>query len=64
MLSVCADCHDAENALVRIEIWSCNPHLLGDDRMVDPLSLYLSLRNSSDERVQQQLEQLIEEIKW
>jgi len=28
------------------------------------LSLYLSLRNSSDERVQQQLEQLIEEIKW
>jgi hypothetical protein len=32
--------------------------------MVDPLSLYLSFSNSSDERVQQQLEQLIEEIKW
>jgi DNA-binding MarR family transcriptional regulator len=61
---VCASCHDAENAAAKIEIWSYNPHLLGDDRMVDPLSLYLSLRNSSDERVQQQLEQLIGEIKW
>jgi DNA-binding MarR family transcriptional regulator len=61
---VCAGCHDAENAAVKIEIWSYNPHLLGDDRLVDPLSLYLSLRNSSDERVQQQLEQLIEDIKW
>jgi hypothetical protein len=61
---VCAGCHDAENATAKIEVWSYNPHLLGDDRMVDPLSLYLSLRNSSDERVQQQLEQLIGEIKW
>jgi hypothetical protein len=61
---VCAGCHDAENATARIEVWSYNPHLLGDDRMVDPLSLYLSLRNSSDERVQQQLEQLMREIKW
>jgi DNA-binding MarR family transcriptional regulator len=59
-----ADCHDADNATAKIEVWSYNPHLLGDDRMVDPLSLYLSLRNLSDERVQQQLEQLIEEIKW
>ena len=33
-------------------------------QMVDAMTLYLSLRNSSDERVQQQLEQLIEEIKW
>jgi hypothetical protein len=61
---VCAGCHDAENATAKIEVWSYNPHLLGDGRMVDPLSLYLSLRNSSDERVQQQLEQLIEEVKW
>ena len=60
----CAGCHNAENATARIEIWSYNPYLLGDHRMVDPLSLYLSLSNSSDERVQQQLEQLIEEVKW
>jgi DNA-binding MarR family transcriptional regulator len=61
---VCAGCHDAENATAKIEVWSYNPHLLGDDRMVDPLSLYLSLRKLSDERVQQQLEQLMREIKW
>ena len=57
-------CRDAENATVRIEVWSYNPHQLGDDQMVDPLSLYLSLRYSADERVQQQLEQLIKGIKW
>jgi DNA-binding MarR family transcriptional regulator len=61
---VCAGCRDAENATARIEVWSYNPNLFGDDRMVDPLSLYLSLRDSADERVQQQLEQLIEEVKW
>jgi hypothetical protein len=32
--------------------------------MVDPLSLYLSLRDSQDERIQLQLEQLIAEVKW
>ncbi len=61
---VCAGCRDAETANVRIEVWSYNPRLLGDDQMVDPLSLYLSLRGSGDERVQQQLERIIEEVKW
>jgi hypothetical protein len=57
-------CRDAENATARIEIWFYDPLLLGDSRMVDPLSLYLSLRNSADERVQQQLERLFEEVRW
>ncbi len=57
-------CPDAERATARIEVWSYDPHLLGDGRMVDPLSLYLSLQASRDERVQQQLPQLIEEVKW
>jgi len=55
----CVDSRDAENATARMEIWSYNPHLLSKDPIVDPLSLYLSLRDSADERVQQQLEQLI-----
>jgi DNA-binding MarR family transcriptional regulator len=59
-----ADCHDAENATSRIEVWSYDPNLLGDGQMVDPLSLYLSLRDSGDERVQQQLGELIEGVKW
>ncbi len=61
---VCVGCRDAEHATASLEIWSYPPQLLGDDTMVDPLSLYLSLRTSGDERVQQQLEQLILEVKW
>jgi hypothetical protein len=61
---VCAGCQDAETATAKIEVWSYNPRLLGDNQVVDRLSLYLSLRNSADERVQQQLEQLITEVPW
>lgn len=57
-------CPDEEQANVKIEVWSYEPKLLGDDHVVDSLSLYLSLRYSGDERVQQQLEKLIEEISW
>jgi DNA-binding MarR family transcriptional regulator len=57
-------CPDAEQASARIEVWSYEPKYLGDNESVDPLSLYLSLRYSGDERVQQQLERLIEEVTW
>lgn len=57
-------CHDEEHATARIEVWSYEPKLLGDKESVDPLSLYLSLRYSADERVQQQLELLMQEVKW
>lgn len=57
-------CPDAEHARARIEIWSYPPDLLSDGPLVDPLSLFLTLRDSSDERVQQQLKELIQEVKW
>ena len=57
-------CHDAETAQARLEAWSYDPRLPGDNLMVDPLSLYLSLQHMAEERVQQQLEQLIAEVKW
>jgi len=57
-------CPDADHARMKIEIWSYSPDLLSESPVVDPLSLYLSLRNSEDERVQQQLETLIAGIKW
>jgi len=57
-------CPDAERAKARMEIWAYPPDLLTEGSMVDPLSLYLSLRTSTDDRVQQQLEDLIKEIKW
>jgi hypothetical protein len=57
-------CPDSEEAMTKIESWSYEPKILGDNKAVDPLSLYLSLRETRDERVQQQLEGLLEEIKW
>lgn len=61
---VCTGCRDAERATARIEVWSYPPERLGDHEQVDPLSLYLSLRDSPDERIQQQLEHLIAEVEW
>lgn len=57
-------CREPEDADLRLEAWSYNPLLLGGNEMVDSLSLYLSLRDSADERVQQQFEHLIAEVHW
>lgn len=57
-------CRDSDEATAKMEVWSYEPKLLGDNEAVDPLSLYLSLRYDPDERVQQQLEQLIEGVQW
>jgi len=62
----CVGLRDPETATAMIEVWSYDPQLLGDNASptVDVLSLYLSMRNTADERVQQQLDRLIEEVKW
>ena len=57
-------CRGPEEANLRLESWSYNPLLFGDTTMVDPLSLFLSLRDFPDERVQQQLETLIDQMPW
>jgi DNA-binding MarR family transcriptional regulator len=44
---------------VEIEVWSYDPRVLSDGPTVDLLSLYLSLRDDVDERVQSALEQLL-----
>jgi DNA-binding MarR family transcriptional regulator len=47
-----------------IEVWRYNPDLLSDNGFVDKLSLHLIFKNDSDERVQTELEQMINEIQW
>jgi hypothetical protein len=49
-----------EEANVAIEEWSYDPGLLSDGPCVDPLSLLLSLRADSDDRVQQQLQTMLD----
>lgn len=51
----------AEEADVQLELWSYNPKLFEENGFVDPFSLYLSLRDSQDERIETALEKLIEE---
>ena len=57
-------CPGPEDADLKMEVWAYNGQLFADNGFVDPLSLYLSLRNYPDERVQQQLERLINEYPW
>lgn len=52
-----------------VEVWKYNPEklaeaLAGKMPVVDPLSLYLSLEESTDERIELALEQLIKKALW
>jgi biotin operon repressor len=52
-----------------LEVWKYNPlkladEMLNDAPVVDPLSLYLSLRESYDERVEMALQQIVEKYIW
>jgi hypothetical protein len=47
-----------------IETWSYDPAVLGEHKVVDKLSLYLSVRHHKDERVAQAAEQLLEQMPW
>ena len=50
--------------ICRIELWNYDPLQLVHSNMVDELSLYCSLMNSKDARVQGEIEGMLEEIKW
>lgn len=56
-----------ESHVVEVEIWSYPPKLFvqyGLRGTVDPLSLYLSMKESSDERVEIALEELLGGVRW
>ena len=47
-----------------VEVWRYDPKLLGNNNIVDVLSLYLSLRDTSDERVHKEINQLMKDKQW
>ena len=48
-----------------VEGWKYDPTLLsGDDGLVDPLSLYLALRESADPRIEEAREAMLERVLW
>jgi hypothetical protein len=55
---------DENGAHACVECWKYDPGLLSDGPLVDPLSLYLSLRHDPDERVQGELESMMRAFVW
>jgi len=53
-----------EAGCVEIEIWRYRPMCFSDGRVADPLSVYLSLQNTNDERVETALESMLEKVSW
>jgi len=47
-----------------VQIWAYNPGILENSPYVDPLSLWLSLQVTSDERVQSALDELMGTLPW
>ena len=46
-----------------LQLWRYRPNILGDNG-IDPLSLALSLKNESDERIQMAVEEMLEDFQW
>jgi hypothetical protein len=54
----------AEPNACELEIWSYSPDLFSKKRVVDRFSLYLSMREDNDERVQSALVEMMEQVEW
>jgi DNA-binding MarR family transcriptional regulator len=55
-------CNGREDADARMESWKYDPWVVAENGVADRYSLYLSLRNSGDERVQKELKLLLERL--
>ena len=54
----------AAEADLEVEVWTYQPGLLSGGPAVDRLSLYLSLRDDTDERVQSALDEMMRGVTW
>jgi hypothetical protein len=57
-------CKNSDDAKYKLQIWAYPPALFAENNIVDKLSLYLSLMNIQDERIEQSLENMMENFKW
>jgi hypothetical protein len=49
---------------LEIQVWSYPPALFAQKDVVDPLSLYLSLKDDPDERTQASLDEMMRKFRW
>jgi len=54
----------ADEAELEVEVWSYRPGMLSEGPAVDRLSLHLSLRGDTDERVHSALDEMMRGITW
>jgi len=54
----------AEPNASELEIWSYSPERFAKKKVVDRFSLYLSIREDNDERVQSALKEMMEQVEW
>ena len=47
-----------------VEVWSYDPKRFAKEGIVDPFSLYLTLRWDQDERIEGALEEMMEKVEW
>lgn len=53
-----------ERDALRVEVWTYQPTLFTRDGLVDRLSLFLSLRETDDERIESALETMMRNARW
>lgn len=54
----------AEPNASEVEVWSYSPKLFVKKGVVDRFSLFLSMREDNDERVQSALDEMMEQVEW
>ncbi|HOK54391.1 MAG TPA: transcriptional regulator, partial [Armatimonadota bacterium] len=55
--------YEDDNAY-NLEIWRYDPFVLSSTNAVDRLSLFLSLRDTNDERIEAALDEMMEGVEW
>lgn len=55
---------ETKKKLNRLQLWKYNPSLFEKNGVVDPISLYMTLKDSEDERIIGSLEEMMEDFKW
>ncbi len=63
IVEISQDSRPADN-VSNLQIWKYNPKLISSEDCVDPLSLYLSLKENHDDRVQMSIESMLGEFRW
>lgn len=59
-----AGLYDRDAAACEVEVWKYEPREYDRPGVVDPLSLFLSIKQAEDERIEQALDELMEQIRW